>query len=248
MRSKIFHLAIILLMLVTALTVTSSHRADAGAMTAPGGWVVNVVYCTNGFTATAVVPASITANRNHRVYMIAANPAAWMLGGEIANFFSVDGVGGFSISKNFYWRQEQAVGTPVTGNIARFENTTLFNSNNSDADFVQNCTLPPIPIEILQSIEVDGRINKDFGQTGAVYCLRNGIEVLYAIDGDPREGKRALYVSNTQYMGIGVPLFDTVLAQSADGYVLYRLANGHFLFTAPDLEPGKLYRFEWLGC
>lgn len=114
-------------------------------------------------------------------------------------------------------------------------------AGRNETDTVADC-------EVGTAIGDDGRINLDAFQTGAIYCRQNGIEVLYSIDGDPREGKRAFFVSNTEIMEVGIPIANTSLASTDDGYALYRLSNGLYYFVAPGLEAGKLYTVLWLGC
>lgn len=99
----------------------------------------------------------------------------------------------------------------------------------------------------------DERLNRvlstsDGAQTGAVYCRVGGVEVLYSIDGDPREGKRALFVSNRQITRAGIPKTGVkLIASTRDGYAVYRLATGEMQLVGPGLHATP-YIYTWDGC
>jgi hypothetical protein len=246
-RRFLIGLLAIALIAVTAVTVQPTRTTEAGQVGIPGGWTVDVTYCTNGFTATANVPAGITAGVTHSARVVSANPNAWLLGGQITSFFSASGAGDFSVGRNFYWETPLAAGTAVSVTVNRYEDG-LFVAGGTDADTVSNCELPPPGPELTESIEFDGRLNKDYHQTGAVYCRNDGIEVLYSIDGDPREGSQALFVSYDTIAATGIPESSVVLGSTEDGYALYRYADGSYELIAPGLEAGTLYRYRWFGC
>lgn len=231
-----------LLTIVFFLPVLPTH---AGQMSVPGGWSIDVVYCTNGFEATLVVPASITADTTHSAFITSVSIPAALNGGEIATFYSADGVGGFTVSKVFYWLAPQAVGTPVTASSERYEDALQLPANNDDNDFVGNCAVPEPPVVPVDSFAADGRINPQAWATGAIYCRADAVEVLYSIDGDPREGQQAMYVL---YSAIDAAAADTLLASTTDGYYLYKLSDGSLVLNAPELDPVKRYIFHWDGC
>lgn len=232
MRRKL--LILLFAFIVVAAGLSASHRPTAaGFKNIPGGWTFLAVYCTNGYSITLNVPAGIP-DKFHEVKVVSISPE-----GGAGTFFSIDGTtaGAFSSTTFFTWAETQPVGQAVSADVQRFEDGA-FIAGAVDNDVVSDCVIP---------LTTDGRLNPDTWQTGAVYCRSNGIEVLYSIDGDPREGLRALFVSKDEIDELGVPQSNTVLDSTNDGYILYRLTNGSYLFVAPGLG-GKEYRYAWGGC
>ena len=246
MRKLLSTFLIIIFVLSLGIVTNQPQTAEAGAVSLPGGWNMTITYCTNGFTATVNVPAGHTLNVYHRVLVSMTSPSAWLFD-PIVIAFHGDG-NARTVSTDFYWKEEQAAGTSVSLDSIRYEDDTVIPANNTDSDTIGNCEIAPMPPEIRNFIDVDGRLNKERAQTGAVYCNDNSVEILYSISGDPREGQQAIWVSKTEISTLGVPAVDTLLESTTDGYQLWRLASGNFYFIAPGLEAGKPYTFTWTGC
>lgn len=131
----------ILVTLVLGLFVYSP--AEAGRVPLPGGWEVEIVYCTDGFYATAITPTDrdgFDANR-HTVILTDITPAATNVG-PIADFTWNDGFP--TVTSYFRWETPQTAGTPVNATLDRLQNGVSVTEAEGrvDSDVVQECQLP----------------------------------------------------------------------------------------------------------
>jgi hypothetical protein len=139
---KLIIAGLVLVFILSLGLIAPMQLAHAGPMTVPGGWEINVVYCTNGFSVELVVPEFITAGVTHRARITSITPSA-NISSDIYSFFSPSGAGGFSIYRYYYWNTVQSIATPVTAKSARWEDATRVNANNTDNDIVLDCLVPP---------------------------------------------------------------------------------------------------------
>jgi hypothetical protein len=241
MKVKLLWVIMILVMVVAGLGIQNDRRAEAGRVPLPGGWFSDFTYCTNGFRITTYTPPGGTPDGSYSEVVLLSSTIPTTASGPLTAFTYT--TSGQSQSAFFYWTTAVAPGTAVIIVADRIQDgiSQTGGGGRNETDSVAAC-------EVGKEIGDDGRINADAFQTGAIYCRKTGIEVLYSIDGDPREGQRAFFVSSEDIMAVGIPTTDTRLAATTDGYALYRLSNGLFYFVAPGLESGKQYIFQWLGC
>ncbi|MBI5930918.1 MAG: LysM peptidoglycan-binding domain-containing protein [Chloroflexi bacterium] len=228
-------LALTALIMVAITVIFPSQHAQAGVQALPLGWSFTVVeYCRNGFTIFAQTPAGgIPDTNGYRVSVTASTPVA-----PPRAVFSVGGPSAPQTSPtvSVYWTTLQAIGTPATVTVTLFVND-VNSGTATDADIVQDCSIPPPD---------DGRVNAitlDGAQTAAVYCRANGIEVIKLLGNQP---VTALYATVQEIVTVGVPYTNTLIKSGWD-VNLYRLTTGEFQINAPGLG-GKEYVFKWSGC
>jgi hypothetical protein len=241
MKGKLLWVIMIVVMDVGVVGIQGNSPAEAGRVPLPGGWFSDFTYCTNGFRITTYTPPGGTPDGTYSEVVLLSSTIPANVSGPLTAF-TYNTSGQFQ-NAFFFWTNAVAPGTSVTIVADRIQDgvSQTGGTGRNETDSVADC-------EVGKDINEDGRINTDAFQTAAIYCRKTGIEVLYSIDGDPREGQRAFFVSNDDIMEVGIPTTDTRLAATTDGYALYRLSNGIFYFVAPGLESGKQYIFRWLGC
>lgn len=103
----------------------------------------------------------------------------------------------------------------------------------------------------------DGRVNSwQLGAPAAVYCkfdhpdkknpdksVLNRIEILRI--NSQNNGELVLSVSTAEVDAVGERPQTNTLIAGAQGYNLYRLANGEFYLTTPADKESKVYTFTW---
>lgn len=241
MQTKVVWIIIIVVLVIGGLGIQPDHQAEAGRVPLPGGWFSDFQYCTNGFRVVTYTPPGGTPDGTYsEVILLSSTIPANTTGPLTAFTYNVSGQSGKGFA---YWQNAVAPGTSVTIFADRVQDgiSQTGGTGRTETATVTDC-------EVGKEIDEDGRINQDAFQTAAIYCRKDGIDVLYSIDGDSREGQRAFFVSNDDIMEVGIPSTNTILASTSDGYTLYRIEDGMFFFIAPGLEAGKPYTFRWLGC
>lgn len=131
------------LVLSLAIGIFIYYPAEAGRVPLPGGWEVELVYCTDGFSATAFTPTDRDGpdSNRHTVILNSIDPAATNVG-PIADFTWFDGFP--TVTSYFRWDTPQTAGTPVNATLDRLQNGTSVTDAEGrvDTDVVQECQLP----------------------------------------------------------------------------------------------------------
>jgi LysM repeat protein len=212
------------LLVVLWLLALQGSNVQAGTITLPGGWQVNLQYCRNGFAASNIVVGSVASSTaTNNIVINSITPSSTGLG-AIAIF------GGSTIASGpgtFYWSLAQSPGTPVSASVSRVENGVVVGTV-TDVGAIQDCNVaapPPAPTS-----GPDNRINPDPVAPVAIYCRPNGIEIL-TIDGQGN-GHFALLATQNQINAVGIPARNTLIA-AGGGVGLFRLTSGEFQVNVP---------------
>lgn len=215
---------IITLLVVLFLLAPQGSLVQAGTVTLPGGWRINLQYCRNGYTASNLVVGNLaSATATNNIVINSITPSATGLGPIVI-------LGGRTIANGpftFYWSLPQSPGTPVSASVSRVENGIVVGTL-TDVGTIQDCNVaapPPAP-----SAQPDNRINPDPVAPVAIYCRPNGIEIL-TIDGQGN-GHFALLATQNQINAVGIPSRNALIA-AGGGVGLFRLTSGEFQVNVP---------------